>query len=42
MADETEPWIDPNGDGPKEIIEKIRQCLSRVISHSVDGKRHPD
>jgi uncharacterized Fe-S cluster protein YjdI len=38
----TEPWIDPDGDGPKEIIETIRQCPSGVLSYSVDGKRHQD
>jgi CDGSH-type Zn-finger protein len=37
-----EPWIDPDGDGAKEIIETINQCPSGALSYTVDGVRHQD
>lgn len=32
-----EPWIDPDGADPAEIIETIRRCPSGALSYSLDG-----
>ena len=38
----TEPWIDPDGAGPEEIVEVVRRCPSGALSHSVEGEEHRD
>ncbi len=37
-----EPWIDPDGAAPNEMIETIRMCPSGALSYSVDGVEHRD
>jgi len=37
-----EPWIDPDGADPEEIIRTIRRCPSGALSYSVDGVEHRD
>ncbi len=32
-----EPWIDPNGATPDEIVTTVRQCPSGALNYSVDG-----
>ena len=36
----TEPWIDPDGAEPEEIIEIIKKCPSGALSYSIDGVLH--
>ena len=38
----TEPWIDPEGASPGEIMEVIRRCPSGALSYSIDGVEHRD
>jgi hypothetical protein len=35
-----EPWIDPRGASPGEIIATVRKCPSGALSYSVDGVEH--
>ena len=37
-----EPWIDPDGETEKEIIQSTKKCPSGALSHSIDGKEHRD
>ncbi len=38
----TEPWIDPSGAPPDEIIAAIRKCPSGALSYSAGGAEHRD
>lgn len=33
----SEPWIDPAGAQPQQIVETIRRCPSGALSYSIDG-----
>jgi len=33
----SEPWIDPAGAQPQQIVETIRHCPSGALSYSIDG-----
>ena len=37
-----EPWIDPGGATPEEVVETIRQCPSGALSHTLGGVEHRD
>ena len=37
-----EPWIDPDGETGKKIIQTIKKCPSGALSYSIDGKEHRD
>ncbi len=37
-----EPWIDPAGASPQDIIETIRRCPSGALSYSQDGPVETD
>ncbi len=37
-----EPWIDPDGDSPRHIMEVIRMCPSGALSYTYRGKEHRD
>lgn len=38
----TEPWIDPDGAEPEEIVETIKKCPSGALSYSIDEVEHRD
>jgi CDGSH-type Zn-finger protein len=37
-----EPWIDPNGTGPEEIVATVKQCPSGALSYSIGGVEQRD
>jgi len=37
-----EPWIDPDGAAPEDIVRTIRMCPSGALSYSVGGVLHKD
>lgn len=37
-----DPWIDPDAEPVKKIIETIRKCPSGALSYTIDGVRHTD
>lgn len=37
-----EPWIDPDGAPPEEIVKVVSMCPSGALSYSIDGEEHRD
>jgi CDGSH-type Zn-finger protein/ferredoxin len=37
-----EPWIDPDGASPEQIVEAVRRCPSGALSYTVDGVEQRD
>ena len=37
-----DPWIDPDAEPVKKIIETIRKCPSGALSYSIDGVRYQE